>query len=111
LHDSEPGPWLRPNYIINYGGGTFGWTAVSNRNWITPTASGQGEGLLDITIGKPGGVGQYSGNITVTGTNPVPYPFCEGDFAKATVSFPLTVTLTICDPCHTLYVPIILKNN
>ncbi len=111
VHDSYPGPWIRPDYIVNYGGGIFDWTAVSNRNWITPTASGQGEELLDITLGKPGGVGQYNGNITVTSTNPVPHPFCEGDTAKTTVTFPVTVNMSVCDPCDTLYFPIILKNS
>ncbi len=110
-HDSEPGPWNRPNYIINFGGGTFDWTAVANQNWITPTASGQGEGPLDVTISKPGGVGTYYGNITVNGTNPVPNQFCEGDAAKTTVQLPVDVVMSICDPCKIYYLPILFKDS
>ncbi len=104
--DSDPGPWSRPNNILNLGGGSFNWTATDDQSWITTNSSGQGEGPLGTVISKPGGVGDYFGIVTVNLSNFQPNVNCSG-----TNTFQLPVGVYVRTSLETYYLPIIFKNS
>jgi hypothetical protein len=103
--DTNPGPWQRPLNVVNLGGGTFSWTATDNQSWITTYSSGQGEGPLGTVLYKPGGVGDYSGAITVNCSNFQPSVNCA-----AVSSFQVPVSISIREEFFTIHLPIIFKN-
>lgn len=117
--DSDPGPWARPTDLINYGGGTFNWTASDNQSWITTNSSGQGIGSLGVVISKPGGVGSYTGMITINMTNPSPSPFCnigqssviQCNNSPSAITCNVPVTVSVADHFEYQYLPILLKNS
>jgi len=104
--DSDPGPWSRPNNVLNLGGGLYNWTATDDQSWITTNSSGQGEAPLGIIISKPGGVDDYFGTITVNLSNFQPNVNCSG---ISTFQIPVGVYIRL--EFETQYFPIILKNN
>lgn len=108
--NSDPGPWQRPADIINYGGGTFNWTASGNQSWIATNSSGQDIGSLGVVISKPGGINIYNGMITVNMMNPSPSPFCTAGQPTA-LSYNVPVAVTVADHFLYQYLPIILKNS
>lgn len=117
--DSDPGPWSRPLDLINYGGGTFNWTASDNQSWITTNSSGQGIGSLGVVIAKPGGLGNYSGTITINMTNPSPSRFCNigqsqvipCNAGSSAITCNIPVQVSVVDHFEYYYLPIIFKNS
>lgn len=115
--DSDPGPWSRPEDIINYGGGTFNWTVSDNQSWITTNSSGQGIDSLNLVISKPGGVGNYSGLITVNMTNPSFGKFCnigssaiiQCNNSPSTITCNVPVSVSVADHFLYQYLPLIWK--
>jgi len=103
--DSDPGPWSRPNNILNLGGGTFNWTATDDQSWISTNSAGQGEMPLGTVISKPGGVGDYFGTITVNLSNFQPNVNCSG-----VSTFQIPVGVYVRTEFETYYLPIIFKN-
>ncbi|NJN94461.1 MAG: hypothetical protein HC875_10395 [Anaerolineales bacterium] len=117
--NSDPGPWSRPEDLINYGGGTFNWTVSDNQSWITTNSSGQGIGSLGVVVSKPGGVGTYSGLITVNMTNPSFGKFCnigpssviQCNNSPSAITCNVPVQVGVADFFRYEYLPIILKNS
>jgi hypothetical protein len=111
--DADPGPWPRPNNILNLGGGTFNWTTTSNQTWLTASSSGAGEGPLGTLVYKPGGIREepYSGRITVHAADPTPVQFCNANQSSTSVTLYFDVKIRVVDHFEYYYLPIILKHS
>lgn len=102
--------------IVNAGGGNLQWQVSASPAWLTvsPT-SGTNNGIVTVTVTRPGPIGQYTGslNITTNGSNPVPSAALvacnrEAGQPAGSISFPVRV---IVGPVTKTYLPVIMKNS
>lgn len=100
--------WSNPVGMTNMGGGYLFWNAGSNRNWLSVTAHVEGPGPgetvpLGLTVSRPGGIGDYQGNITVNITN-------QNDVCGQR-NFVIPVKVQVRELAYKSYLPVVLKNS
>lgn len=91
-------------YVTNAGGGTVSWQVTDDKDWInlSPT-SGTDDGIVSLSVTKPGGLGVYQGLVTftITGSNP--------QYCNPSQNILMPVNVYVLENIPALYLPVIWK--